>query len=284
VRKGPNRRSPARAVRASARSVRSSVDPRGPRVPALPLRACTDAGPSLGPLPTGSPRTPTPCFPRTPRASPRSAIDGRVRNSDPLHHQHQRLERRHGSRRVPEAHQHAARPEGVERRLPCVLADPRRTRRAPQRCPSAPAHATPGRPRDQHVVASVPPRHLDLRIRSHRPDHRRAERLRPLTRDLPDAARGGVEHDRLAGGHAMRPAGQILGRHALQHDRRAARGSWGSVRLWNVLTTFPGCRFLQPNSRGARPDFARGPCPSPWPRSSRETAVPASKLATTRRV
>ena len=38
-------------------------------------------------------------------------------------------------------------------------------------------------------------------------------------RDQPDAARGGVEEDRVAGLHREGPAQEVLRRHALQHHR-----------------------------------------------------------------
>ena len=56
--------------------------------------------------------------------------------------------------------------------------------------------------------------------RAHRPDHGRAERLRPLAENESDPARRRVNEDRIARLHPKSPAQQILRGEALQHHRR----------------------------------------------------------------
>ena len=66
------------------------------------------------------------------------------------------------------------------------------------------------------------PRHLYLLRRSHCPDDGCAQRLRPLAGNEPDAARGGVEKDRLPLGHPERPLQQEMRGRTLQ--KRSGRG------------------------------------------------------------
>ena len=70
-------------------------------------------------------------------------------------------------------------------------------------------------------------RELRLLFAADRADHRRAEMLRPLAEDEPDAAGRRMHEDRVALLHGVRSAHEVLRRHALEHRRggRACRRS-----------------------------------------------------------
>jgi hypothetical protein len=51
---------------------------------------------------------------------------------------------------------------------------------------------------DDRMIATMCAGNIRLRLGAHSPDHRRAQVLRPLAHDEADAARGGVDQDRIA--------------------------------------------------------------------------------------
>ncbi len=73
------------------------------------------------------------------------------------------------------------------------------------------------------MLSSGLPGELGFFGRTHRPDHGRAERLRPLAENKADPARRRVNEDRIARLHPKCLAQQILRGEALQHHRRGRR-------------------------------------------------------------
>ena len=67
-----------------------------------------------------------------------------------------------------------------------------------------------------HFVATVAARELDLLVRADGADHARAERVQPLARDQPHAARGRMQQHGLPALHGEGAVDQKLRRHALQ--------------------------------------------------------------------
>ena len=70
------------------------------------------------------------------------------------------------------------------------------------------------------MIAAVGRGQLRLPVRAHGADHGRAEVLRPLTRDEPDAAGRGVDQDGVARLHLIGAVQQVVGSHALEHHGR----------------------------------------------------------------
>ena len=130
------------------------------------------------------------------------------------------IHRRHRTRGIAEAHHQPERRQAVDAGVPGVLAHAVIHRRH---------HGPAGDP--LHLGRQIAMAHHRMRRtvrtgefrlllgRDHA-DDRRAEVLRPLAKDQPHAAGGGMHHDRVAGLHRIGAADQVLRRHALQHHRR----------------------------------------------------------------
>jgi len=69
------------------------------------------------------------------------------------------------------------------------------------------------------MLAAVRACELRLGFARHRADHAGAERPGPLAEQQAHAAGRGVHQDRVAGPDTVRAVQEVLGGHALQHDR-----------------------------------------------------------------
>ena len=70
---------------------------------------------------------------------------------------------------------------------------------------------------DDRMVAAMGARHRCFLVGGHRPDHRCAERIRPLAEDQADAARRSVNEDRFAQASPRRPRSSIRAVVTLEH-------------------------------------------------------------------
>jgi hypothetical protein len=155
----------------------------------------------------------------------RVVAERRARHVEPLRRQRQDVHRRHRPRRIAEGGHQPERRQTLQRALPGVLADAvvDDLDAAAARYLADTRHDIFGAVVDR-VRRAVLFRARAFVIAAGGCDHDQAERLRPLARDQPDAAGGGMPHDRIARMETAlweRAPQQILHGESLEHHRGA---------------------------------------------------------------